>query len=1555
MNLTNLLVDRNLLYASQSHDKVFRKLRLREQLFMVQYYVTYPLTALDSTVIETLQFNGGVLNDLELAEILGFNVKNNIEQKKYFDPAEKEIFDEIIKEVEKFALISIHDHTITLLPLGYRAIEDGVKYEFMQGYKPLLDFFDLQYTENIHKTFPFYRSLGIETRISNSRTLGYTDFNNHEVLNTILNVSSPLIERFNLQSSSCPNIFMAEIADGIFVQEKRIREIEVDFRIYHLDKKVYPVVFYNNAQCNELNDILWNGKNELFLHEKRLQGLYHYTIRKTKLQLTLDVLQPYYKYWQISEIISNDRFVWSDEQLFKIVQEKCSGNDWVLISKNCPISDVERYLPLYPEMWDWTILSSRCGNSFISNNITLPWDFSVLSTERDIEFLKTLIVLPELQDKEWDWDVIIPKLDIPFIVDNLDILDIDLTQITESVLESYPQAILNYPNKEWNWEFISNSAPLPFILANIDNIGESLKLEDIFDRVFVDGTYTYQFCQSNEFSNLVQSKSVYNTFNANQKEYSWSITLIDWLEKHSLISWGSTTNSYGLECNPSIIWDEHLFEHYKEVQFTNEGFENISNTIDDTHVILNNIDFAWNWDVLSNRDIVKTDFQFIKLAHAKLNLHVLLPELTQEMISRLYEAGVLSSYMFDITLQTLITELLPRDIIIKHINDDWNWNVLTHRFCSVLNIENFAKPQWIDKWDWDYLSDNLDVEIIKDKILMFQDRWNWQILSRRLGHDFIIQNLPEYTSYWDWKYIINDVLVPADLMVTSYLPMIAVCLNTFENDLKNEYWEYVTSKISTTDAVELISAPHDRNLFCVNYSGIYNRRDFNIHEYLDRASSNKRVFIDWASLSRSKALNNILFWDKKVIKDYKVWVNGVLDLIQDEEYKWDFKYLSQLNNINWCDTILKRRIGDWDWDYICEHSTLFQSSKSLIKHIIDFEKYINFKILSGREELSISEKDFEKVAHLEWDWALLSKNKKVKIPITFMQSHEDYKWDWFEISSRAGFVVPFAYICEHDSWQWNWEKISANYQITFDIQSFLKLKDKDWDWDIISKRKEILFTSDVIKVLREKPLDWYNITKRDDFEISIMSISSIPSDKIAWDFISEKSDLSFDFIDKFKEQLDWKALTSTSSIDLSNNKYLEAFYDYLDWSYVSGSSLFVISRKNLEEYKFYLDWRQVTRRKDFDVDLIAGFEDYIDWSYFSRTTQIKLTPEFIEKYAERWDWIELSQNINFAEHNLHDYYRTKLNLAKFYEQIADRRREPSIYHFSHMFNAIEIIRSRKILSRNKAKDLGLLKYDAAGSVVNRTEKAHPYARFYFRTGTQTQFYNEFLGKQVGTKYYSKAEQNGVPMCPMPIFFKFDLQEVLTAYADKCHYSTGNLQSKAAMIKQVVKDPWSLAVGPLFSTNFTKEEQEKKQQEFLIPDEFDFSRLKNFQIICYDRTQLRMLEALFEGDPICQHFVSVESSFVEDVFLHENPHLHFVIDEQKMAISTNYRGPYHFMISGENLSQIKVGDRKNTIRQVGNEISFKDKVNIELPNSSLEIYYISDHPKARSKKWLIYKQ
>lgn len=1557
MNWNDILKENQLLYSSESRDKVFRKLRLREQLYAVQYYRIVALTALDSAIIETLQFNGGELNDLEFAEILGFSVVDNFQEKRYKDPAEKEIFDQMMKTVAEYSLIAIHDHTITLQPLGYQAIADGVKYEFYYGHKPLMEFFDLNPKNGeFNKTFPFYEALGLSTPLREAGKLKYDEFNNSDVLNTILHTQSPLIDQFNLQSEECPNIFKAYLTEGEFIQEKRIHDIEVDFRIYQYERKIYPVVYYKNSPCKELNEILWNNENNEFLQEKRLQGMYHYTVRKTNAPLNLTTLHPYYNYWQIAELISNERYVWSDKELFDLIQDKSTGNDWTQISKRCPLPDLYEYIPQYQEMWEWTVLSHRCEDNFVSTNIAIyPWDVALLSIERDVEFLKPLIIQPELVNLDWDWEEIIPKLDIPFIIDHLSVLDIELTWITPNVLESYPQALLDHPDKKWDWNYISQEAPLQFVLNNLSVFGTSLHLEEIVDRGFKDNTYANSFCLSKILDELVTNQGLKASYSANLKEYVWSPKLIDWLENHQLVSWISTPNKVGLECNPYLVWDTAFFERYKHVGFSEEGWNHISRFVTNTNVIKNNDDLKWNWEVLSDRDIVEKDYDFIIAEHNKLNLATLLPKLSPEIIGNLYEDGVLAEYLSYPPLQSIITKYLPRDVIVRHISDNWDWIILTHRFCATLNIDNFGHAKWIDKWDWNYLSENFDIEIIKHKIDLYIDRWNWSILTTRLGHDFVIDNLPEYSDYWDWNLVIKEVLNDDDFNVDKYLPMIATCANSKEETESKEIWTNITARLTTDQAIEIIAGPYDRTLFHFDYNDIYNRRDFIIEEYLEKCESNRRIYVDWKALSRSRALNLMLTWDKKIVKDFKVWINKALSLLTDRKYAWDFKYLSQQSSINWCDSILKTRTEEWDWDYICQHSQMFHGSKNIVKHIRDFENYINFEILSEREDLILKAEDLEKVANNPWSWSKLSKHTGISITTEFVLQHENLDWDWYAISGRKDFKVPFTYIYTNKERNWNWEAISNNKNITFDCKQFLELQDKEWNWSAISQRADILFVEDVVKSLHTHPLDWNIVTKRDDFKVSLASLAVIPQDEIDWRYLSSKPDLSFEVINKYKEAFDWEILTKNSCIDIANKKYLETFYDYLDWSYVSKSTLLKIDKETLEAYKYYLDWKQISRRSDFDISLVEEFEDYIDWSYFSRATQIKLTPELIERYAEKWDWIELAQNINFAEYGLNDYYSSKMNIVKFYQNIRKENREPAIYHFSHMFNAIEIIRSRKILSRNKAQELGLLKYDAAGSVVYRTAKAHPYARFYFRTGTQTQFYNECLGKSVGNKYYKKAEQNGLPMCPMPVFFKFDLQEVLTTYGEDCYYSTGNMQSNSACVRSVVKHPNGLTVHTLFSNGHSKEEQEKRQQEFLIPDEFDFSRLKNYQIICYSRTQRQILEAMFEGDSICEHFVSVESPLVEDVFLKENPRLEFHLDEDHINISTNYDGDYHFQIIGDDLSGIRVGERKNTIKDNKNEISFKSHVDIEQSGEPFEIYYICDNQKARSKKWLIYKQ
>jgi len=66
-----------------------------------------------------------------------------------------------------------------------------------------------------------------------------------------------------------------------------------------------------------------------------------------------------------------------------------------------------------------------------------------------------------------------------------------------------------------------------------------------------------------------------------------------------------------------------------------------------------------------------------------------------------------------------------------------------------------------------------------------------------------------------------------------------------------------------------------------------------------------------------------------------------------------------------------------------------------------------------------------------------------------------------------------------------------------------------------------------------------------------------------------------------------------------------------------------------------------------------------------------------------------------------------------------------IFHFSDISNSVSILNSGKLYSRNKAVALGVMKNDnASDEVIGNTDlNAKDFVRFYFGTGTPTQFHN----------------------------------------------------------------------------------------------------------------------------------------------------------------------------------------------------------------------------------------
>ena len=307
-----------------------------------------------------------------------------------------------------------------------------------------------------------------------------------------------------------------------------------------------------------------------------------------------------------------------------------------------------------------------------------------------------------------------------------------------------------------------------------------------------------------------------------------------------------------------------------------------------------------------------------------------------------------------------------------------------------------------------------------------------------------------------------------------------------------------------------------------------------------------------------------------------------------------------------------------------------------------------------------------------------------------------------------------------------------------------------------------------------------------------------------------------------------------------------------------------------------------------------------------------------------------------------------MNCADFVDRFPQT---PYIYHFTHLFNAIEIIKSRKILSRHRAEGHFA---NAAGNLVDRRSTAHDFARFYFRPQTPTQFYNECLGwdsnlqTSWGKSYYRQAQNLGLPKCPMPVFFKFDLAEVVSKMPDKCYYSTGNMQTNWASVKKVSDNPNALNTTDVYATIRDGIEKYKQysQQEFLVLNEFDFSELHSFEIICYDEEQADILRNQLSGDDIANRITTYDN----DVVFHRNNRKLNIVDyDENILISSDYCGNAHFEIKTSDKHIVNVNG-SNVIKETANSILAYPTIEFSKSEIPIEVHFVDE----RNRDWIVYK-
>lgn len=117
-----------------------------------------------------------------------------------------------------------------------------------------------------------------------------------------------------------------------------------------------------------------------------------------------------------------------------------------------------------------------------------------------------------------------------------------------------------------------------------------------------------------------------------------------------------------------------------------------------------------------------------------------------------------------------------------------------------------------------------------------------------------------------------------------------------------------------------------------------------------------------------------------------------------------------------------------------------------------------------------------------------------------------------------------------------------------------------------------------------------------------------------------------------------------------------------------------------------------------------------------------------------------------------------------------------LFHFTDISNALLILETGSIYSRDKVHELDLMKNDNANdSVIANTSEIHKkYVRLYFGPSTPTQYSNE------GIKPKDCISENA--HCPIPIMFVFDFIKIFML--DEIKFTDGNLATQPNIFNDV---------------------------------------------------------------------------------------------------------------------------------------------------------------------------
>ncbi len=1479
--------------------------------YQIQYRKAFNINEIDEIFCSIINAKGNEINFSELGVLLGFNLQ---------DLAETDIFKIYLKGLTEYNLIVVNEkeQKIQLTKFGQEALQTKLKYKY---YFATTELFENQTASGENFDFSFKTVFDIDNSLFHIRELKEHTLENPEVKQKL---------QFQLFGN---DIYKGEIVE-LYKSEPRFnyKNISLHSEIKALDDSFQLSIFKSGVNKPEVQLLIELPENTEFKNKLLRKGMYHHILSMKEL-ISKKVIETYIDLWNWKELANNPKLDWNDKTIFELFRENGDVGIWSIISEKAPIPSIKSVIEKYAEYWDWNKLTKKIDDEFIKGHIdAFNWDFEELSY-RESGFIQEILLirrkqhlyfwnnefeegskcykiindlaeskgyeieslidnrknelieiltLQSFRDEGWDWNYLSKNLPNDFIEKHIDDFSWDFYLITEikgDILRNLfkNQGKSNYTNillsKPWNWKFISKEFKDYFLYEQIHFIASKVDWHIVLERFFTSEEITTKCLKEESFKTLLKQHLPESFVIAHQR-YLWTLALIDFFENLNLIQWETQKYIIGYDTNENVEWSKYIFQKYHKRITTEIGFLNVSTQISDYSVINDFPDFAWNWEGISQNRKLISNATFIEKAFVG--------ELSYS--NNLLWNEILSQSTFEVSFWNKNLEAFYKST--ESEKQIEFWRTLTQKERTGFVFENKHFP-----WDWRFITEKSSKETIlnsyKDDELF--EKWDWKISTRKIDKETILKNLDILTKFIDWEYTINEIFNNEFVFDNSNLK-IAYRLSQLKSERQIAIWKTLTAKYPFEKIFPLIEKTFDFDVWKWDWEYISS------HPHLpnDFKTLNQiKHKIIWVKFSDNESIKRKFEYNKSEWT-YKEYFKYILKYLNVYQNFWDWKVLTQNSHLHYNREFIKIFQDKWDWDYLSgKGGFLLQKKRDnenyLLTLLLEFQQ-IHFPILSQRKDIEIKSDLILETKDRGWDWQVLSENEKADISNELILKLKDKNWNWQALSKRKYTELSNETLLQLLDKDWDWSYLSENNNLEFNAEFIEKTKVKSWNWKLVSRHKSFSPSVEILTLTKDYDLDWQYISKH---------LSLSPTTEI---------------LAKFENKWHWQSITENPQINFDDIDFLERFANKWNWRIICESGKLLLNSQVLKQFKEHLEW-----------DLISS------------NNNINFTKEIIQEFYELWYWNNLKNNKRIEDLNLLDLINDFINndpILYFIVKISEQKSKWNncVFHFTNIDNAVKIINDKKIKSRKSASQIS----NSSGILTYHTRKdPEKFARFYFRTETPTQYYNEGLFKSIHDDRYRNL---GYPKCPIMIYFKASLQEILfkNRKLNNIYLSDGNMQRNETKYGQLTDMIKFFNYDGLFNNNNPEENSKgySSQQELMFLNEVSLLDLSSLEII-FEKEDDMLLFKRMTGGNNNDFKIKVDNSIYDS----KNDKVFIGFTEDEVQISSNYNQQGYFKIIFDNFIPNVASGEIIKIDKVNNTIYFNRKLLFPITFQDFKLYFV----------------